>query len=92
MKTAIVNSKDLFDRKKNPRLCLSALRATGQCQKCQIFKNFDHQGKKLKELVKMDCKPKISKEMKMALAQREVLRDTLGGVQKQLEDLNKRLG
>jgi hypothetical protein len=62
MKTAVVSSKDLFDRKKNPTLCLSALRGTGQCHRCdKISKVITHTP--LNELLLLlKCKPHISPE------------------------------
>lgn len=37
-KTAIVNVKEILDEEKNPTLCLSALRYTGGCASCPVFK------------------------------------------------------
>jgi hypothetical protein len=62
MKVAIVGSKDVFNKTKNPTLCLSALRGLGECQKCDILI------KKIKDIPLKDltkelkCKPRISKE------------------------------
>jgi hypothetical protein len=62
MKVAIVSSKDVFNKTKNPTLCLSALRGLGECHQCDILI------KKIKDIPLKDlskelkCKPKISKE------------------------------
>lgn len=37
MNTAIVSSKELFDKDKNPTLCLSAKRYTKNCVNCNVF-------------------------------------------------------
>ena len=38
METAIVNFRDVADKKKNPTVCLSAARYTGNCVNCKQFK------------------------------------------------------
>ena len=38
MKVAIVDIRDILDEKKNPTLCLSPLRYTGDCIRCESFK------------------------------------------------------
>jgi hypothetical protein len=92
MKTAIVSSKDVFNKTKNPTLCLSALRGLEECQKCDILI------KKMKDIPLKDlskelkCKPRISKE-NMAIL--KIYDDQLSQKEELLNDIEiteKRLG
>jgi len=51
MKSAIVSINDIT--KDNPTLCLSALRALGECQKCATYIN-------AKNKQKLKCTPKLT--------------------------------
>jgi len=91
MDVKIVSSKEVFDKKQNPTLCLSALRGTDQCHLCDkiakeiIGTQFDVLLKTLK------CKPHITaenksllKEYDALLAERELVTDKIGLTLKQL--------
>ena len=87
MKVAIVNVDDVLDPEKNPTLCLSPLRFTGQCRKCRKFQlalanNYNND---IERAIKsMKCKPQIDPifielhKKKLALL-------------KQLRELNKKM-
>lgn len=91
MKTAIVRSKDLFDKNKNPTLCLSALRGTGECHLCEkIIKELP--STPLKELIKkLKCKPHFDienasmlTEYDQLLQERVVLNEKIDIIRKEL--------
>jgi len=63
MRYKIVSFSEFFED--NPFLCMSAERASGNCQMCDCFKSeFYKEGEKA---FKLRCKPKISEEMKKKL-------------------------
>lgn len=91
MEIKIVSSKEVFDKKKNPTLCLSALRGTDQCHLCdKIAKEII--GTPIDLILKnLQCKPHITKENKtilkeydVLLAEREVLTDKIDLIRKRL--------
>lgn len=91
MKVAIVSSKDLFDKTKNPTLCLSALRSTGECHQCdKIAKVITNTP--LKDLLKeLKCKPNISddamehlKDLDDLLMKRETLQTDIDCLRKHI--------
>lgn len=92
MKVAIISSKDVFNKTKNPTLCLSALRGLGECQKCAILI------KKMKEipledlLKELKCKPKISKENMAILKIYDDQLLTKEKIQNDIEITERRLG
>jgi len=95
MKTTVINSKELFDKNKNPTLCLSALRATGQCHLCdKIVKGMP--STPLKELIKkLKCKPNIGieeaailDEYDQLLQERVILNEKVDLIQKQLSGMS----
>ena len=95
MKIAVVNSKELFDKNKNPTLCLSALRGTGECHLCEkISKQITHTP--LKEVIKtLKCKPVFDienaamlKEYDQMLQERVVLNEKIDLIKKQLSNMS----
>jgi hypothetical protein len=92
MKVAIVSSKDLFDKTKNPTLCLSALRGTGECHQCdQITKKIVHTP--LADLLKeLKCKPNISDENMILLAKYDTLLQRRVQLQEDIDYLRKQIG
>lgn len=49
MKCAIVSSKDVFDQKKNPTMCISAKRYTSNCVNCNVFQRAFYKWVKVKK-------------------------------------------
>jgi len=81
---AIVSYKELSDEKKNPTLCLSALRGLNKCHQCDIFKqhmNTLRQGKKHR----LACKPHIPKDILKLLRKKNKLLDELAIINATLE-------
>ncbi len=80
MKAKVVSSSDLFDKEKNPTLCLSAIRMFNNCHKCRIFRTawFKRREGKLK------CKPQTKPEKIELLKKIRQLR-------KELQELNTAL-
>ena len=69
MKYAIVGVRELFDKKKNPTLCLAVNRALKDCHKCRIFQkafsnNREHN---------LKCNPQLKPEIKKLLYKRRRL-------------------
>lgn len=69
MKFAVVNSKELFDKKKNPTLCLSVCRALTNCQNCRIFQKAFSNSREHN----LKCDPQLKPEVKKLLLKRRRL-------------------
>lgn len=69
MKFVTVSSKELFDKKKNPTLCLSVLRALGLCHQCEKYKNMFSQNKEHN----LKCNPQLKPDIKRLLHKRRRL-------------------
>jgi len=91
MKVAIVNSKDLFDKTKNPTGCLSALRACEDCQQCDILiKKMNDIP--LDDLLKsLKCKPRITDKNMKILKEYDVLLTKKEDILNDIEIIQKRL-
>lgn len=99
-KTAIVNSKDLFDPEKNPTLCLSAKRYTCSCAGCNAFqmartKIKKINGKNIRVRVDIDtalkslkCKPNIPKEVLKDLRLQDELIDEKLCICQKIKDID----
>jgi len=87
MKAKIVSIKEI--EKDNPTLCLSALRFTGGCHKCRIFKQqikyLTYKMSVEKAIKNMKCKPIITEEYIKAFKKEKKLL-------KELLEINKILG
>jgi len=62
MRVVVVNVDDVLDSEKNPTLCLSPLRFTGQCHKCGKFQLAltNNYGNDIEKAINsMKCKPQI---------------------------------
>ncbi len=59
MTFSVVMSSDLFDRKKNPTLCLSPHRYTKSCHLCGNFRVKVRTVSSIEELKDMKCKPRF---------------------------------
>ena len=87
MRVAVVNVKDILDPEKNPTLCLSPLRYTGECHKCQKFKFAltNNYGNDIEKAIKsMKCKPQID-PIFIELHKKKLT------LLKQLRELNKKM-
>ena len=92
MKVAIVNSKDLFDRKQNPTLCLSALRGVGNCQQCDVITK-KMNDLPLDELLKsVKCKPRITDKNMEILKEYDAILTKKEDLLNDIEIIQKRLG
>ena len=103
MKSTIVSSKELFDQKKNPTLCLSALRPNEMCVKCTIFQNARHpskmiDGKWIKirvgfdEAVKsLECIPNIPKAHEDLINEQDDLLDKANEFNTKAEEIDLKL-
>lgn len=93
MKTAIVNSKDVFDKEKNPTLCLSALRYTGGCHKCPLLKRLiTRKGMDLEEAVKtIACDPIITRDIYQLHEERKALVAEKRRLQSEINGIDGRL-
>ena len=68
---AIVSSKDLFDKVKNPILCLSARRGCQICDECEQWKKFAKKNPLMSpdEIIEnMNCNPQVANERIEALS------------------------
>jgi len=79
MQTAIVSSKEILDPKKNPTLCLSPARYTGNCVNCKQFKLAQYKSEKVKltdkeRLEEGGLWPKTHKFVKRRLPVEEALK------------------
>lgn len=84
MKAIIVSSKELFDKEKNPTLCLNTLRALKLCHKCSLFQDkFSHS---IEDRLK--CKPQLKPEIKKLLLKR---RRTIRKQNADLEKIRKQI-
>lgn len=92
MKMAVINSKDIFDPKKNPTLCMSALRYTGGCLECLKHvlqrENYDLEA----VLKKVPCKPIITDNMLKLHKEKEQLREERRILQAKIDALDSKLG
>ena len=62
---AVVSSKDLFDKMKNPIMCMSAKRGCQICDECEHWKKFAKKNKLMSpdEIIQnMTCKPQVTTE------------------------------
>ena len=94
MKVAIVDIRDILDPEKNPDLCLSPLRYTGDCIRCQRFKRaLQNNNYDVDLTIKtLRCKPQVSKEaIKLFEKKKELLKE-LREINKEIEEINKKIG
>jgi len=78
MKVAIIDVKDILDEKRNPTLCLSPLRYTGDCIRCESFKiALRNKNCDIDLTIKtMKCKPQVSKKaIKLFKKKKELLEE-----------------
>ena len=94
MKVAIVNIKDILDPEKNPDLCLSPLRYTGDCIRCWRFKRAlqKNQYDILLTINTLKCKPIVSKEAIKLFKKKKELLEELRKINKEIEEINKVIG
>ena len=92
MKVAIVDSKDLFDEKKNPILCLSPLRYTGGCLEClkHIIQRENYDLKNV--LRKVLCNPIISEDMLRLYKGKEQMQKEKKILQARINEIDIKLG
>ena len=88
---AIRNLKD--EMKGNPTLCLSAKRATRQCQNCDTFKGAlrKHHGNLDETLKHMQCRPLLTEEAVAFLKELERVREKLAKIEEEEDNINSRL-
>ena len=91
MKVAIVNSKDLFDKTKNPTKCLSALRACEDCQQCDILIKKMNDFPLDEALKVLKCIPRITNENMKILKEYDVLLTKKEDILNDIEIIQKRL-
>lgn len=91
MKTAIVNSKDVFNEQNNPTLCLSALRYTGGCYRCLKHVLRRHGGSLDEAVKKVSCKPIITEEAVAAHKELRRLQGERGLLQAKIDAIDKKL-
>ena len=89
MKVAVVDIKDILDTKKNPTLCLSPLRYTGNCIRCDKFKRALQNNKyNIRLTVKtMECKPQISEDTIRLFERKEEILKELRKINKKIEEI-----
>lgn len=92
MKVAIVNSKDLFDEKKNPTLCLSPLRYTNGCLEClkHVLQRENYNLEAV--LKKVKCKPIITEDMLILHKKKERLKEERKILQVKMDEIDIKLG
>ena len=92
MKVVIVNSKDLFDKKKNPTLCLSPLRYTNGCLEClkHVLQRENYNLEAV--LKKVKCNPIITDDMLKWHREKELLREERRILQAKINELDSKLG
>ena len=91
IKSVVVDISEIKDEEKNPMLCLSPLRFTGQCWQCVKVKQHVARLKKtgkytgiIDAMRSMKCKPIIDKETALMLTKKEQL-------EKRIEELKKEI-
>lgn len=92
MKVAIVNSKDVFNKSKNPTLCLSALRGTGECHQCDKIAKVITTTPLVDLLKELKCKPNISDENMEHLKRYDELLSQREIIQNDIDILRKHIG
>ena len=94
MKVAIVDVKDVLDPEKNPTLCLSPLRFTGQCHKCGKFQlalanNYNND---IERAIKsMKCKPQIDPIFIELHKEKLALLKQLRKIKKKIKEVDKKM-
>ena len=81
MKAKVVSSSELFDKEKNPTLCLSPTRVFNDCHLCQIFRR--NWIKEREE--KLKCKPQLKPEKIELLKRKRSLLTELKELKKKLD-------
>lgn len=93
MKTAIINSKEVFEN--NPTLCISPERYTGGCIQCFIMKDAlarnNNDIQEAMKQTKIKCKPIITEEQIKLYNLKGALLETIKNIKSQIDEIDEKI-